>query len=167
MNVSTSFLAQPRNNGPGFIDSLIEGGVSGVELDYRFTAEEFKAIETKLADSALKIVSIHNFFPVPDLSGTKRGDGDFYLLSSADPVERGRAVQATIKTMERAAKLGASVVVLHCGRIEIESRTSRLAEFFHRGQSDSLPARQYLEEYAATLERHKPPLPGESTDQPG
>ncbi len=54
-------------------------------------------------------------------------------MSSADEEERSFAVGYTKKTIDSAVSLGASTVVLHCGRVEIPDRTKDMVSLYRKG----------------------------------
>jgi sugar phosphate isomerase/epimerase len=65
-----------------------------------------------------RVISIHNFCPVPPEH--KCSWGDDYLLSSPEEAKRTLGVQSTLQTIEWAKRLGASVVVMHLGEVEVD-----------------------------------------------
>jgi len=67
----------------------------------------------------VRVLTIHNFFPVPEGTPPDRGSGDLFLLSSTDSEEHIKAVKYTVKTLEHARELGARAVILHLGRVDM------------------------------------------------
>ncbi len=118
--------------------------MSGIELEYRISEATFQQMLKPLMKSRLKVVSVHNFFPKPEIQPGARAGGDFFLLSSLDRSERNQAVRWTRKTIEHAAELGAQAVVLHCGRVEMKRELDVLYGFFESNQIHSIAAQTFI-----------------------
>lgn len=73
----------------------------------------------------IKISSLHNFCPLP--MGVTQAAPNLYEFSAEDPRDRDLAVKHTLKTFEFAARVKATVVVLHLGSIEMKDYTGKLA----------------------------------------
>lgn len=109
-------------------------GFDSVELSFNLTREMVEEIR----DSELvRIVSLHNFCPVPEGLNRKKVMPDYFSLASLDEGERRTAIKATKATIDNAARLGARAVVLHAGRIDMEDRTKDLIDLFERGLGGS------------------------------
>ncbi len=122
--------------------SQLEGiGIKGIELDYRISEKTFREILPSLKKS-FSILSIHNFFPIPEI--LNEGSGDAFLLSSPDEEERGRAVKYTKKTIEITQGLGAKAVILHLGKVETDPETERLFLLYNRGKISSFSGRRTI-----------------------
>ncbi len=67
------------------------------------------------------------------------------LLSSPEGQERARAVEKTIRTLELAQNLGASAVVLHLGRVDMDPEYGRFHELFRHKMLGSPEGRRFLE----------------------
>src|SRR6202008_4349740 len=83
----------------------------------------------------IKISSLHNFCPLP--VGVMGPAPDYFKPSSEREGERLQAVRHTLRTIEFAASLGASVVVLHLGRVEMRDYTEKLMELFAHGRAET------------------------------
>ncbi len=59
---------------------------------------------------------------------------DCYQYSSNRDAERERAVKLTFQTIDFAKRLGAPLVVLHLGRVPIETYTDKLVEMADAGE---------------------------------
>lgn len=145
LGLSTSWLTErPEITGPDVIEAIVALGFRAVELEYRITESMFRAMHPLILKEKLKVSSIHNFFPLPDGIPVSRASGDLFLLSSPDKEERDRAVEQTIRTIQSAQSLGASAVVLHLGRVDMEPEYDRLHEFFRHKMLGSLEGRSFL-----------------------
>ena len=120
--ISTSWKSKEATNGDTFI-KLLEGfDITGIELEYRINKELFHQMREALKRSDLKVVSIHNYFPIPTILPHSKGGGDLFLLSHTDKDERQKAIQMTISSMEYASDLGTKVLVLHCGNVDRDNK---------------------------------------------
>jgi len=142
--LSTSWRSTKTSDAFVLLQALERLPVSGIELEYRITEATFQQMLKPLMKSRLKVVSVHNFFPKPEIRPGVRAGGDFFRLSSLDRAERNQAVQWTRKTIEHAADLGAQAVVLHCGRVEMKRELDVLYGFFESNQIHSLAAQTLI-----------------------
>ncbi len=69
-------------------------------------------------------VLLKNFFPIPASAQNGKVGGDVFLLSHIALEERCKAVQWTKRSIEQAVAGRAKAVVLHCGRIEMDSEVA-------------------------------------------
>ncbi len=120
-SVSTAAIASRTDKAERIVAWLEEVGACAVELNgvKECTYQELCSI---LPRARIRVLSLHNFCPVPETSST-------FLFISDDPEERLRAVQATINTLRSAADLGARAVVCHLDYVplqkEVEGFTAR------------------------------------------
>ena len=105
--------------------------------EYRIEAPLFQQMVPALEQSGLKVVSIHNYFPIPPKIPHSKGGGDLFLLSHPDKEERLEAIKWSTKTIEHANDLETMAVVLHCGRVEIAHEMDKLRGYFNTGRIDS------------------------------
>jgi len=85
-------------------------------------------------ENFIKVLSLHNFCPVPDSIEISKASPDYYSLASMDIIERKMAVAETIHTMDTACRLKAQAVVVHSGRLDIKDRTRELAKAVESGK---------------------------------
>jgi sugar phosphate isomerase/epimerase len=100
-------------------------------------------IQRAVAAGEIKIVSVHNFCPLP--LGVMGPAPDYYLPSARDERERELAVRHTLRTIDCAASLGAKAVVLHLGMVPMRNYTSRLLQLHAEGGGGSPRFRRLLE----------------------
>lgn len=147
IGLSTSWLTERTGiKGREVIEEIVALGFRAVELEYRITEAMFREMRPLILKEKLKVMSIHNFFPLPDSIPISKAGGDLFLLSSPDREERERAVEKTIRTIESAQNLGALAVVLHLGRVDMEPEYDRLYELFRRKMLGSPGGRYFIEE---------------------
>lgn len=136
LGISTVWKSEEFKDGQKLLESLTRLGFREIELEYRIDENTFKGIKQfmkRLRD--VKIVSIHNFFPIPEIHET--GGADIFHFSSENREERSLAVKYAIRTIQIAAELGARAVVLHLGRIHMDTLSLELFNLFDAGLSDS------------------------------
>ncbi|MGD8943800.1 MAG: sugar phosphate isomerase/epimerase family protein [Desulfobacterales bacterium] len=119
-------------------------GIKEIELSYRISEAMFQQLKKPLERSELKVVSVHNYFPIPAVRAGTKGSGDLFLLSSPDDAERQNAIHYTSKTIEYAAELGAAAVVLHCGVVEMNHEMQVLYQYVNANRIDSEEAQRFI-----------------------
>lgn len=141
IGLSTAWRSDQIKDAKELLLQFEEIGIKGLELDYRISEKTFKEMLPLLRKS-FTILSIHNFFPIPDI--LKEGSGDAFLLSSPDEGKRKKAVKYTKKTIEIAHELGAKAVVLHLGRVEMDSAVEKLFLLYGRGKISSFQGKRII-----------------------
>jgi len=130
LGFSTSWMSQDVKNGDELLRISQELGIKFLELDYRISERLFIDLKPKLKTRKFTIVSIHNFFPFPEEFSFLKPSGDLFLLSSLDNEEREKAIKFTFKTIRIAHDLECQAVVLHLGRIEMDSYHKQFCHYF-------------------------------------
>lgn len=83
----------------------------------------------------IKISSLHNYCPLP--IGITHAAPNIFLFTADDSRERDNAYRHTIKSLDLAQRVKASVVVLHLGQIDMKDYTHRLIEMAGDGKKDT------------------------------
>lgn len=117
LGISTSFRSEIASCGEEIIKAILDLGLKTIELEYRISRAMFQEIKPYIKKEEIRVISIHNFFPIPDGIPKEIASGDFYSLSSLDEEERKLAVKYSLETIKWAEELGARAVVLHLGKI--------------------------------------------------
>lgn len=154
--LSTSWQSASTATAEEMLEVMKNLDIIGIELSYQISEDFYQEMLTPLKRSALRVVSIHNFFPIPAVMSNAKGSGDLFLLSSKDKEEHQRAVRYTIKTIEHAAELGAGAVVLHCGFVEMNHEMKVLYEYFNSNRLDSDEARVFIRKKLKERDGRKP-----------
>jgi len=156
LGVSTSWKANELSNGERLFQAIERLQIANVELEYRITDLMFHQLRPLLKKSGIKVLSIHNFFPIPSMIPRSRASGDLFLLSSTDREERNQAVKWTLRTIECANAVEAGVVVLHCGRIDMVPEMETLYQYLENDMIESEEAQEFIQHKLAERERKKP-----------
>ena len=156
LGISTSWQSGGSTTAEKMLEAFTNLGIKGVELSYRTSENQYQQLKRLLKPSGLKVVSIHNFFPIPAVKKDSKGGGDLFLLSSQDDEERQRAIRYTSKTIEHAAELGAAAVVLHCGFVEMDHKMQAFYQYFNSNRLDSKEAQIFIHNKLKERDRLKP-----------
>ncbi|MCX5860373.1 MAG: hypothetical protein NT056_10895, partial [Proteobacteria bacterium] len=135
LGLSTVWRATRVGSGPELFSEIerAELPLGGIELEYRVPESWYQDIRTRLRRGNPRVLSIHNFFPLPDGRDPKTATGDLFLVTSEDPEERRLAVKRALNTIRIAEDLGARAVVLHVGRVPMEKRFAEMKQLFSEG----------------------------------
>jgi sugar phosphate isomerase/epimerase len=133
LGISTCWWSNKVFRGEEIVSDILELGLKGVELEYRISNHVFQQMKSRLKRD-LTVLSIHNFFPIPDDIPIDKGGGDLFLLSSTDREERLKAVKYSIRTIEHAHELGARAVVFHLGKVDMPVPTQDFFRLYRSGR---------------------------------
>lgn len=146
IGLSTAWVTEREGiTGRDVVDEIVELGFRGMELEYRVTETMYREMRPLILKGRVKVMSIHNFFPLPDDIPLSEASGDRYLLSSPEKGERELAIRMTIRTIECAEDLGATALVLHLGKVDMEPEYERLYDLFSHRRLGSPEGRLFLE----------------------
>jgi sugar phosphate isomerase/epimerase len=158
IGLSTAWFTERKGiRAPDVVETIVELGFSAVELEYRVTETLYRKMRPLILREKLKVVSVHNFFPLPDEEPPSAASGDRFLLSSLDREERDRAIRMTIRTIECAGDLGASAVVLHLGKVDMEPENEHLEDLFYQQRLDTPEGRDFLKAKLKERSEKRPP----------
>lgn len=104
----------------------------------------------------IKISTLHNFCPLP--IGVNHASPNLFKFSSPDRRERENAWRHTLKTLETAQRVKASLVVLHLGAIEMKDYTEKLIELAGAGQQQTPKYERLCAEVIDKREQKKDPF---------
>lgn len=154
LSLSTVWNALQAPDAVSMIKEIAAVGFDKVELNFTLTSKDVRDIIYMRDKEEVEVTSVHNFCPIPDGVTRSKASPDLYSLSSLDEKERRMAVGQTIKTIHTAARLGATCVILHLGRVEISDRTRDLGKALSDKASYELLKKLMKEERSATAGKH-------------
>jgi sugar phosphate isomerase/epimerase len=155
--ISTAYKSPEIRDGNTLLDELEKTGIPGVELDYRLTVDAFEVITRRLKNGSLKVLSLHNYCPHPEVLPIENASGDAFWLSAIDEQERKLAVKYSLRTLRNAHDLGARIVVFHLGRIGVERDRERWFELYQQGKFQDADGKEFFDRTLAERERAKAP----------
>lgn len=135
--LSTSWNAFRHNSAEELLFEIKNLGFEEIELSFNLTLAILKEIEAALKRNFLKILSLHNYCPIPDGLKPEVALPDYYSMASADQEERNLAIKYTKRSIDTAGLFGGRVVVLHCGKVGVADRTRELIELYEAGLRDT------------------------------
>jgi sugar phosphate isomerase/epimerase len=112
-----------------------EMGFEYAELSHGIRISLLPGIFEAVDGGEIKISSVHNFCPLP--MGVDRPAPNIYKFSSDDRRERDSAFKHTVKTLDTAVRVGAKLVVLHTGAVDMKDYTDKLVDLLGEGQGRS------------------------------
>ena len=145
LGISTCWWSNRLCRGEEIISDALNLGIRALELEYRISNPVFHQMKPRLRKD-ITVLSIHNFFPIPEGISPDRASGDLFLLSSPDLGERSEAVRYSIRTIEHAYELGAKAVVFHLGKVDMPDPTSNLIKLYKREKVGKREALSFVEE---------------------
>lgn len=108
-------------------------GFEHAELGHATRLSLLDGVQRAVTAGEMKIVSLHNFCPLP--LGISGPAPDYYLPSATSTREREQFVRHTLRTLDCATGLGAKAVVLHLGQVAMRNRTYRLLKMVADGKA--------------------------------
>jgi len=134
--VSTRWNATHHRSGEEMVDEILSLGVRHVELGYDTRLDLLPGITSRIEEGAIDVVSVHNYCPVP--MGVPKGHPELWTFATPDKRAFDMAVQHTLRTMQFAAEVGAGIVVIHCGYVQMKRpSTHDLMDYIQMDQQNS------------------------------
>jgi sugar phosphate isomerase/epimerase len=154
--LSTSWQSGGSTTAGQMLAALTHTGIKGIELSYRISENQYQQMKRPLKRSGLKVVSVHNYFPIPAIEPQSKDSEDWFMLSSPQKEQRQNAIRYTAKTIQHASDLGAVAVVLHGGAVEMNHEMRVLYQYVHSHQLHSKDAQIFIRDKRKELDFHKP-----------
>lgn len=126
------------------LEEIRELGFEYAELSHGIRISLLEGIFAAVDAKEIKISSLHNFCPLP--LGINRAAPNVYQFSALDKKERESALRHTLRTIETAVRVGAQVVVLHLGSVDMPDYSSKLRRLAREGKIQSPEYHRLCEE---------------------
>jgi sugar phosphate isomerase/epimerase len=146
LGVSTSFRSEISNSGIEVINAVLDLGVEAVELEYRITSPMLQEILPLCRERRIVVISLHNFFPVPEEVPKEKASGDVFSLSAVDKEERDLAIKYTLRTLEWAEELEVKAVVLHMGKIPMQNTMATFLKLYDQRKIQTEETQEFIQE---------------------
>src|SRR5882724_100242 len=153
---STCWNSHRHTDGRAMLREIRDLGFNHAELSHGIRVSLMPGILDAVDAGEIKISSLHNFCPLP--MGVTRASPNLFEFSSDKDRDRELALKHTLKTIGFAARVKASVVVLHLGSMDLKDYTSKLGEMLERGERNSPKYEKLLAEAEAAREAKKKPF---------
>ena len=107
-------------------------GFEYAELSHGIRISLLPGIMEAVDAGEIKISTLHNFCPLP--MGVNHSAPNIFKFSAERDREREMALRYTLKTLEFATRVGAQLVVLHMGSVEMKDYTHKLEKMLEAGE---------------------------------
>jgi len=148
--LSTRWNASRHASGESMADEILAAGFSRIELGYDFRVDLLPGLQARLRSGAIRVDSLHAPCPIP--LGLPSGHPEFYTLADTDEAERAVAIRLVRDTILLAADLGAVVVVVHAGNVDMPRYTYRIMDLSNARNPDGWWTRRRLARLRAKLD---------------
>ena len=118
--LSTAWNAWRYERAQDIIEEIKDLGFDKVELNFNLTSTIVDEMIALRKQGNIEVSSVHNFCPIPEGSSRREASPDMFSLSALDEQERQEAVRYTKETIDTASKIGASAVIVHAGKVEMQ-----------------------------------------------
>ena len=136
------------------LQEILDLGFEHVELGHGIRISLMEGIQRYYDAGKVHFSTLHNFCPLP--VEITRPSPDCFQYSSHREPERERAIKLSFQTIDFAKRLGASLVVLHLGRVPIDPFTDKLVELADAGEHMS---RKYVKLKLKAVEHREKAAP--------
>jgi sugar phosphate isomerase/epimerase len=134
-SLSTCWNSSRHTDGRAMLREIRDLGFEYAELSHGVSLGLVPGILDAVKAGEIKISSLHNFCPLP--VGVTGASPNLYEFSAAGERDRQLAVKHTLNTLDFAQRVGAPIVVLHLGSMDLKDYTGKLKELLARGAKDS------------------------------
>jgi sugar phosphate isomerase/epimerase len=152
-SLSTCWNSGRHTDGRAMLREIRDLGFEYAELSHGIRISLLPGILDAVQAGEIKISTLHNFCPLP--MGVHYPAPNLFKFSSEDRRERESAWKHSLKTIETAARVGAKLVVLHSGQVDIKDYNDKLEEMVARGERETPRYRKLVEEMDSKRERRK------------
>jgi len=152
-SLSTCWNSARHTDGRAMLHEIRELGFEYAELSHGIRLSLVPGILDAVQAGEIKISTLHNFCPLP--VGVTGPAPNLYEFSSDRDRDRQLALKHTLTTLDFAARVGAALVVLHFGSMDLKDYTGKLKELLERGKRGTLEFRKLTAEAEAARAARK------------
>src|SRR6188768_3890857 len=134
-SLSTCWNSTRHTDGRDMLREIRDLGFEYAELSHGIRISLLPGVIEAVDAKEIKISTLHNFCPLP--IGINHAAPNIFKFTSQDRRERENAFRHSLKTIETAERVGAKLVVLHMGAIEMRDYTDKLIDMVGEGLKDS------------------------------
>jgi sugar phosphate isomerase/epimerase len=150
---STCWNSGRHTDGRAMLREIRDLGFQYAELSHGIRISLLPGILDAVKAGEIKISTLHNFCPLP--VGVDKPAPNLYEFSSDRERDRQLALKHTLNTFDFAGKVGAQLIVLHFGSMELKDYTGKLKELLERGERGTPKFQKVVEEAKAAREAKK------------
>ena len=150
---STCWNSHRHTDGRAMLREIRELGFDHAELSHGIRLSLVPGILDAVTAGEMKISSVHNFCPLP--VGVTGPSPNLYEFSAERERDRDLAIKHTHTTLEFAQRVGAPLVVLHFGSMDLKDYTGKLKELLERGEQGTPKFQKVVAEADAAREAKK------------
>ena len=150
---STCWNSARHTDGRAMLREIRDLGFEYAELSHGIRISLMPGILDAVKAGELKISTLHNFCPLP--VGVTGPSPNLYEFSSDRERDRQLALKHTLTTLDFAVRVGAPLVVLHFGSMNLKDYTGKLKELLERGKKGTPEFQKVVAEAAAAREAKK------------
>lgn len=152
-SLSTCWNSARHTDGRAMLREIRDLGFEYAELSHGIRISLMPGILDAVKAGEIKISTLHNFCPLP--IGVNGPAPNLYEFSAERDRDRELAIKHTLKTLEFAQRVGAPLVVLHFGSMDLKDYTGKLKELLERGHKGSPKFQKLVAEASAARETKK------------
>ena len=134
-SLSTCWNSHRHTDGRVMLREIRDLGFEYAELSHGIRISLLPGVIEAVDAKEIKISTLHNFCPLP--IGINHAAPNIFKFTSQDRRERENAFRHSVKTIETAERVGAKLVVLHMGAVEMKDYTDKLIEMVGRNEKGS------------------------------
>jgi sugar phosphate isomerase/epimerase len=134
-SLSTCWNSHRHTDGRAMLREIRDLGFEYAELSHGIRISLLPGVIEAVDAGEIKISTLHNFCPLP--IGINHAAPNIFKFTSQDRRERENALRHSLKTIETAERVGAKLVVLHMGAVEMKDYTDKLIDMVGRNEKGS------------------------------
>ncbi len=126
------------------LKEIRELGFEYAELSHGIRISLVPGILEAVQAGEIKISTLHNFCPLP--MGINYAAPNIFKFTSAERRERENAWKYSLKTIEFAERVGARLIVLHSGAVDLKDYNEKLESYVEQGLKDTPKYQRLVQE---------------------